>query len=141
MLFRKLRDHYFAPKNENTRRFKKEMAKKLDKRAIKYCSERTENMGETIIGKNGMINLRDGELILLSSDQVVFRARIEELKASELMSLEGVILSGKDLEHGGTERTVSLIIPIFTGWSLRSKEFGSWNRQPVSEKRKNRSVF
>ena len=106
MLFRKLRDHYFAPKNENTRWFKKEMAKKLDKRAIKYCSERTENMGETIIGKNGMINLRDGELILLSSDQVVFRAKIEELKASELMSLEGVILSGKDLEHGGTERTV-----------------------------------
>lgn len=105
-MFKRIIEHYFSPKNENSARFKKEMAKKLDKRAIKYCSERSPDAGETIIGKNGMINLRDGELILLSSEQVVFRAKIGELTASELMSLEGVILTGKDLEHGGTERTV-----------------------------------
>ena len=106
MFFGKIFKHYFSPKNENTKRFKKEMAHKLDKRAIKYCSERDAEAGETIIGKNGMINLRDGELILLSSEQVVFRAKIEELTASELLSLEGVILTGNDLEHGGVMRTV-----------------------------------
>ncbi|MBQ7847085.1 MAG: hypothetical protein IJZ37_06535 [Clostridia bacterium] len=105
-IFKRFLDHYAKPKNENSARFRREMAKKLDKRAIKYVSIRDEGMGETIIGKNGMINLRDGELILISSDQIVFRCTIEELRASELMSLEGVILTGPDLEHGGEERTV-----------------------------------
>ena len=82
------------------------MAKKLDKRSIKYCSERGEDGSEVIIGKNGMINLRDGELILLSSDKVVFRGRIGEFSASELMSLEGVILEGPNLEENGRFRRV-----------------------------------
>lgn len=106
MIFDRVFRFYTRPKNENSKRFKKDMAKKLDKRAIKYCSERDGNQGEIIIGKNGMINLRDGELILLSSDEIVFRASIAELNASELMSLDGVILSGKDLEHEGRERTI-----------------------------------
>ena len=96
---------YTKPKNENSKRFKKEMAAKLDRRAIKYCSERI-NSEETVLGRNGMINLRQGELILLSSDRVVFRCKIEELTASELMSLEGAILTGPDLEHDGLCRTV-----------------------------------
>ena len=98
--------HYTKPKNENSVRFRREMAKKLDKRAIKYVGQRDESMGETIIGKNGMINLRDGELILISSDKIVFRCKIDELRASELMSLEGVILSGPNLEQGGAECSV-----------------------------------
>ena len=53
-----------------------------------------------------MINLRNGELIVLSSENIVFRAATDELTVSELMSLEGVILTGKDLEHGGKERTI-----------------------------------
>ena len=105
-IFSKVFKHYTKPKNENSPRYRREMAKKLDKRAIKYVSVRDESMGETIIGKNGMINLRDKELILLSSEKVVFRCAVEELRASELMSLEGVILSGPDLEHGAEERTV-----------------------------------
>ena len=91
----------FAPRNENSRRFKKEMAQKLDKRAIKYCAQREESGEEIIVGKNGMINLRDGELILLSGDRILFRGRIGEFTASELMSLEGVILEGPNLEEGG----------------------------------------
>ncbi len=106
MFLSKVIKHYTRPKNENSKRFRKEMANKLDKRSIKYCTERNEQTGETIIGKNGMINVRNGELIVLSSDDVVFRTPIELLQASELMSLEGVILSGPDLEHGGAERSV-----------------------------------
>ena len=98
--------HCTKPKNENSVRVRREMAKKLDKRAIKYVGQRDESMGETIIGKNGMINLRDGELILISSDKIVFRCKIDELRASELMSLEGVILSGPNLEQGGAECSV-----------------------------------
>ena len=105
-MFRRLIEHYFPARNEKSDRFRKEMAAKLDKRAIKYCTERQSDQSEAVIGKNGMINLRDGELILLSSEQIVFRCEIRELAASELMSLDGVILTGPDLEHGGAERTV-----------------------------------
>lgn len=106
MIFDRVFKFYTKPKKEGSRRFKKEMAKKLDRRAIKYCSERSGDQGETIIGKNGMINLRDGELIVLSSDEIVFRCPTDEVSASELMSLDGVILSGRDLEHGGRQRTI-----------------------------------
>lgn len=106
MILSRIFKHYFSPKNENSARFRREMAKKLDRRAIKYCSERDGNGEEVIIGKSGMINLRDGELILLSSDKVVFRGRIGEFSASELMSLEGVILEGPDLEQNGKRRRV-----------------------------------
>lgn len=99
-------DRIFKPKNENSKRFKREMAKSLDRRAIKYCAERVNNE-ETVLGHGGMINLRDGELILLSSDKVVFRCPIDELTASELMSRDGVLLTGRDLEHGGELRTVA----------------------------------
>ena len=99
-------DRIFKPKNENSKRFRREMAKSLDLRAIKYCAERIDNK-ETVLGHSGMINLRGGELILLSSDKVVFRCPVDELSASELMSRDGVVLSGRDLEHGGELRTVT----------------------------------
>ena len=99
-------DRIFKPKNENSKRFKREMAKTLDRRAIKYCAERINNE-ETVLGHAGMINLRDGELILISSDKVVFRCPIDELTASELMSRDGVLLTGRDLEHDGALRTVA----------------------------------
>ena len=105
-ILKRVFEHYTKPKNENSVRFRREMAKKLDKRAIKYVSMRDESMGETIIGKNGMINLRAGELIVISSDKIVFRCPVEHLRASELMSLEGVILTRPDPESPDGEYTV-----------------------------------
>ena len=94
------------PKNENSLRYRREMAKKLNKRAIKYTRIRDESMGETIIGKNGMINVRDGELLVISSDKIVVRCPVDQLRASELMSLEGVILSCPDPSRPEGEYTV-----------------------------------
>jgi len=91
--------------NENSKSFRIEMAKHLDKRHVKYVTERIDDT-DIIIGRDGGINVRDGELMVLSSLDIVFRAKVTELKASELLSLEGVILTGPDLEHGGKERTV-----------------------------------
>ncbi len=92
-------------KNENSVAFRREMAAKLDGKHIKYVGERIDNV-ETILGKDGGINLRFGELILLSSGNIVFRANIDELTASELMSGDGVILTAPDLENGGKVRSV-----------------------------------
>lgn len=50
--------------------------------------------------------MRQGQLIVLSSQKIVFRCAVEKLKISELMSLEGVILEGPDQEQGGRVRKV-----------------------------------
>lgn len=93
------------PRNENSLRFKQEMAERINGRHIRYVTER-ENYSDTVIGHDGCIAVRNGELILLSDGVVKFRVNVAEMSASELMSLEGVILSGPDLEHNGIYRTV-----------------------------------
>ena len=93
-------------KKENTRGFRRETAKKLDGRAIKYVTERTPD-GESVIGRSGALILKGDELLVYSSADVVFRCLIDEMDAGELMSMEGVILTAPDLEHGGSVRTVT----------------------------------
>ena len=93
------------PKNENSRKYKRMMAERIDGKHIKCCSEKTGN-DETILGKEGGINLRGDEITVLASGKVVFRADIYDLRISEFLSLEGAFLRGHDLEHGGEEKTV-----------------------------------
>ena len=93
------------PKNENSLRFKLEMAERMNGRHIKYVTER-ENDSDTVIGHDGCLALRNGELIVLSDGVEKFRVKVAEMTISELMSLEGVIISGPDIEHGGVFRSV-----------------------------------
>lgn len=41
------------------------------------------------------------------------RMKIDDLHAWELMSLEGVVITAHDIEHGGEERTV---IAFYSYW-------------------------
>lgn len=93
------------PKNTNSKAYRVKMAEFLNGRAIKYCSERIDGV-ENVVGKAGSLTVRNGEFLVFSSGDIVMRARIEELSASELLSLEGVILTAPDYEHGGKERTI-----------------------------------
>ena len=93
------------PKNENSVAFRRAMAAKLDGKHIRYVGERIENE-EIIIGREGGLNIRNGEFLVFASGVVVFRANIDELSASELMSGDGVILTAPDLENGGKVRSV-----------------------------------
>lgn len=93
------------PRNENSLRFKQDMAERMNGRHIKYVTER-ENDSDTVIGHDGCLAVRNGELIVLSDGVVKFRVKVAEMTASELMSLEGIILSGPDIEHEGIYRTV-----------------------------------
>lgn len=90
---------------EGSLRFKQEMAERMNGRHIRYVTER-ENDQDIVIGHDGCIAVRNGELIVLSDGVEKFRVTVAEMTASELMSLEGVILSGPDLEHDGIYRTV-----------------------------------
>lgn len=82
-----------------------ERAKRLDGKAIKYVTERIDGTDE-VVGRSGAINIKDDELIVLSSFDIEFRCKLDELEASDLMSLDGVILTGRDLSHEGRLRTI-----------------------------------
>ncbi len=102
-IFKKL----FKPKNENSVAFRVEMAKHLSGRAIKYCTERDPaTSSDTVIGRNGCLSIKDDEFLVLSSADIVFRCKITELRAWELMSKDGAMLQGPDITQGGKERTI-----------------------------------
>ena len=90
---------------EGSLRFKNEQAERMNGRHIKYVTERINDQ-DIVIGHDGCLAVRDGELIVLSDGVEKFRVVIAEMTASELMSLEGIILSGPDLVNGRKERTV-----------------------------------
>ncbi len=70
--------------------------KKIDKKAIKYCSKRDENGGEIILGKKGAINVFDDEITIVCDGTIVFRCVRNSAKAFELMSLGGVTIESVD---------------------------------------------
>ena len=83
----------------------REMAERLNGKHVKYVTERKDDE-DYVIGKEGALILKGDELLVFSSADVVFRCKVDELQASELLSLEGVILKGPDIEHGGEYRNV-----------------------------------
>ncbi len=92
-------------KKEDSPAFRRQMAEKIAGKHIKYVTERIDNE-DIVIGREGSLCLRDGEMIVFASADILFRTPVDSLAASELMSLDGVILTGPDLEHGGELRTV-----------------------------------
>lgn len=93
-----------APK-EGTPAYRQMMAQKIAGKHIKYVTERIGNE-EIVVGKEGSICLRNGELLVYASMDVIFRCPIDQTDASELMSLDGVILSGPDGTRGGQMRKI-----------------------------------
>jgi len=80
---------------------------RLRERQVKYVSLRKGmDNSETIIGKDGVINIIDDtEIAILCNTKTVFRHRLDRLRADELMSLAGVNLRYKD-EATGEDMTV-----------------------------------
>lgn len=92
-------------KNPESKKFRWEMATAINHQHIRYVTEKKDGVDE-VIGRNGGINIREDELLLYASSDVLFRCKIEELQIWELLSKDGVVLTGPDAEHGGTVRTV-----------------------------------
>lgn len=84
----------------------RELIGRLNGRVIKYVTERDADNTDSVIGKEGSLSVRDGELIVLASQKIVFRCRTCALHASELLSLEGVILEGPDDENESRQRKI-----------------------------------
>lgn len=81
-------------------------AASLDGAHLHYVTEKTED-GELVLGKDGCVALRNGELIVLCADKTVYRGSAVSTSLSELLSGNGVILQGVDL-HSGEEKTLVL---------------------------------
>jgi hypothetical protein len=92
-------------KNPDSKKFKRDMAYAVCGQHIKYVTEKKDDVDE-VIGRNGGLNIRNDEFIVYASAKVLFRCRIDELQIWELLSRDGVVLTGPDLENGGVERTV-----------------------------------
>ena len=92
-------------KNPDSKKYRREMAQSICGQHIKYVTE-NRNGVEEVIGRNGGLNIRNDEFILYASADVIFRCKVDDLRAWELLSKDGVVLTGPDLEHGGKERTI-----------------------------------
>ena len=80
----------------------------MDKRSIRYCTERDRETGEEIVlGKQGGINVVDGEIVILCGAKEVFRCDADAAKAGELMSLAGVTVAGFDPKAGRVRSVVA----------------------------------
>jgi hypothetical protein len=97
-------DIFKKKKDPSNKKYRLEMAQRIAGQAIKYVTERRDNV-EEVIGKGGCMSLHDGEFIVFSSSETVFRCKAEELEAWELLSKDGVVLTGYDKETQ-KERTV-----------------------------------
>ena len=92
-------------KNPDSKQYRWDMARSICGQHINYVTENRNGVDE-VIGRNGGLNIRNDEFILYASADVIFRCKVDELRAWELLSKDGVVLTGPDLEHGGIERTV-----------------------------------
>ncbi|MBR5881430.1 MAG: hypothetical protein IKZ16_07055, partial [Clostridia bacterium] len=81
------------------------MAQKMCGHHIRYVTEKRNGVDE-VIGRNGGLNIRDDELLVFASADVIFRCKIDDMQAWELLSKDGVVITAPDLEHGGVERTI-----------------------------------
>lgn len=104
--------HWTKSKNTGSKRYKRDLAAYLDGRHLKCVTERINGI-EEVVGKSGAIIKKDDELIVYSSQDVLLRTKIDDLSAWELLSLEGVVITAPDIEHGGEVRTV---IAFYSYW-------------------------
>ena len=104
--------HWTKSKNVNSKRYKRDLAEYLTGRSLKCVTERIDGI-EEVIAKSGSIIKKDDELIVYASQDIVLRTKIDDLYAWELLSLEGVVITAHDIEHGGEERT---IIAFYSYW-------------------------
>lgn len=71
--------------------------RKLHGREVRYVTtrDRITNV-ETIIGKYGVINIKEDEFFIICNNKLIFSNSIYKIDGSELMSLDGIILNYLD---------------------------------------------
>lgn len=92
---------FFNNKKAKEKKENEARLRRINEFEVRYVTTRDQNKyGESIIGKNGVINIIDDQFNIYCDDKVIFKHPLESLKGSELMSLEGIILSYIDDKTG-----------------------------------------
>ena len=98
--------HLFSRKKDpSSKKYRWDMARQMANHHIRYVTEKINDVDE-VIGRNGGLNVRNDELLVFASADVIFRCKVEQMQAWELLSKDGVVITAPDLEHGGKERTI-----------------------------------
>ncbi len=92
-------------KNPDSKAFRREMAMSVCGKHIKYVTEKKNGVDE-VVGRSGGFNIRDDEFILYASADVIFRCKLDDIQIWELLSKDGVVITGPDIENGGEVRTL-----------------------------------
>ncbi len=88
-----------------------ELAKRIGGKHFSTVSEFDDNGEERIIGHGGSVNFSFGDIVVISNGKETFRSTQKSFRAAELMSGNGVRLSGIDRE--GNKRSVLAIYNKF----------------------------
>lgn len=72
-----------------------QLVRARDGRTIQYMTVR-EGYNETVLGKAGVINVVEDELVISCGNDILLRAPVNDVKAYELMNLSGI-----DIKYGG----------------------------------------
>ena len=89
-MLRRMIERLKKSKNPNSPRYKWDMARRISGHHVKYVSERIDNVDE-VIGKSGALNIKDDELLVYASFDVLMRCKIVDMQAAELLSGDGVV--------------------------------------------------
>lgn len=100
MFWRKRNDIKERKENE-------ERLRKLHGREVRYASKRDfiTNV-EYVIGKNGVIAIENDVFLLKFNEKTIFESPIKQLWGSELMSLDGIILTKDKIVSDPSEKEV-----------------------------------
>ena len=81
----------FGKKKNKALTASKELIMSRHGREIKYMTRRdSTSNNETVIGREGVLNIVENELVISSENDIIFRAPVNELRAYELMNLSGI---------------------------------------------------
>lgn len=91
----------FWTKKYNFRKENEEKLRKLHGREVKYASKRDSlTYVEMVIGKNGIIDVTNDVFSLVCDNKIIFSSPIKDLMGSDLMSLDGIILTHNNDDIG-----------------------------------------
>ena len=89
----------------NSKRYRYDMAKRICGHHVRYITEKNGEVDE-VIGREGSLKIKDEELLVFGSGDILMRCKIENMQAWELLSKDGVVITAPDDAHGGIERTI-----------------------------------
>ena len=104
-MLRKLLEKITKSNNPDSKRYKYDMAKRICGHHVRYITEKNGEVDE-VIGREGSLNIKDDELLVFGSGDILMRCKIEIMQAWELLSKDGVVITAPDDAHGGMERTI-----------------------------------